>query len=71
MEIPRHWRLKKQRYNLEGFKITKKDGTVEYQFPPKRNPKILYDSRLLSPRNIPSFPDKQVINCIVINQDEN
>ncbi len=37
MEIPRHWRLKEQRYKLLGFKITQKDGGVEYEFPPKSN----------------------------------
>ncbi len=68
MEIPRHWRLKEQRYKLLGFKISHKDGSVEYEFPPKANPKkILYDSDLLLP------PDNQVVHGEVVwqNQEQN
>lgn len=50
MEIPRHWRVKKQRYNLEGLRIIKKDGTFEYQFPPKANLN-LRNSNLLPPND--------------------
>lgn len=67
MEIPRHWRLKDQRYKLVGYKVTHSDGSVEYEFPPKASPKILYDSSLLLP------PDNKVIHCEVVgeNQEQN
>lgn len=64
MEIPRHWRLKDQRYKLRGYKITHSDGRIEYEFPPKANPKILYDSSLLLP------PDNQIIHRVVIGQNQ-
>lgn len=44
MEIPRHWRLKDQRYRLIGLK-NKVTGKVE--FPPKAN-KIIFSSKLSS-----------------------
>ncbi len=62
MEIPRHWRLKDQRYKLVGFKIIKKDGTIEYEFPPKANLKILYDSSLLL------SPNNQVVHSEVVRE---
>ena len=65
MEIPRHWRLKKQRYGLEGIKITRKDGGVEYEFPPKFNPKtktIIFSSTqlLYTSNNYMEVPEKQL-----------
>lgn len=62
MEIPRHWRLNKQRYNLVGFKIVHKDKTIEYEFPPKASPKILYDSSLLL------SPNNEVVHSVVVGE---
>lgn len=66
MEIPRNWRLKKQRYGLVGL-INKKTGEVE--FPPKANPKkesniLVYNSSLLLP------PDDKIVHCEVVRQDQ-
>lgn len=63
MEIPRHWRLKKQRYNLEGFRIVRKDGTIEYEFPPKNPNKLEELPVLFSPNN-------QIVHGVVIRQDQ-
>lgn len=64
MEIPRHWRTRRQRLRLEGFKITKIDGTIKYEFPPKARSEILYNSNLLLP------PDNQVVYCEIVGKDQ-
>lgn len=67
MEIPRHWRLKDQRYRLMGYKITHSDGSVEFEFPPKTKPKpeeiIIYNSSFFS-------PDNQVVHSVVVGQNQ-
>lgn len=62
--LTRAWRNRAQRLRLEGFKITHKDGTIGYEFPPKYKSKILYDSSLLLP------PDNQVVHCEVVGQNQ-
>ena len=69
MEIPRHWRLKKQRYSLIGIRIVHNNGTIEYQFPPKADPKkqndnLVYDSNLLLP------PNDQVVHSEVVGENQ-
>lgn len=67
MEIPRHWRLKKQRYGLVGYKILQPDGSYRYEFPPMANPKKtieVYDSRLLLP------PNDKIVHCEVVREDQ-
>lgn len=64
MEIPRHWRLKDQRYKLTGYKITHSDGSVEYEFPPRSKPKILYDSNLLF------LPNDKIVHSEVVRENQ-
>ena len=64
MEIPRQWRLKDQRYKLIGYKITHSDGKVEYEFPPKSKPKIVFDLSLFLP------PNNQVVHSEVVGQNQ-
>lgn len=70
MEIPRHWRLKKQRYNLEGIRVIKKDGTVEYQFPPRSNQEYNANSGSLNKGVFPSPPDKASLSVLLGNSGE-
>lgn len=70
MEIPRHWRLKRQRYNLEGYRVTHTDGTISYEFPPRdmgKKSMVIYNSSLLLP------PNDQVVHSEVVgkNQEQN
>ena len=61
--LTRAWRNRAQRLRLEGFKITHNNGIVEYEFPPKRKPKILYNSNLFLPNN-------QIVHCEVVGQNQ-
>lgn len=64
MEIPRHWRLKKQRYGLIG---SINPDTGEPEFPPKNHPKKqieVYNSTLLLP------PNDKVVHCEVVRKDQ-
>ncbi len=59
MEIPRHWRLKKQRYNLVGT-IDPKTGGPE--FPPKNHPKkevVIFSSSKLPSYTSGSYTEVQ------------
>ena len=65
MEIPRHWRLRQQRYGLIGE--IGEDGIP--RFPPgKMWPKTSQDL-ILFPRQLPSFPNEEVVNNIVIGNN--
>lgn len=64
MEIPRHWRLKKQRYNLIG---SINPDTGEPEFPPRNHPKKqieVYNSSLLF------SPNNKVIHCEVVGENQ-
>lgn len=67
MEIPRHWRLKKQRYGLVGYRILQDDGSYKYEFPPMANPKKsieVYNSNLFPP------PNHQVVHGKVVRENQ-
>ncbi len=73
MEIPRHWRLKAPRYRLEGFRIIRKDGTVDYEFPPMANPKKpieVYNCKIEAQKSGFLPPDDQVVHGEVVRQDQ-
>ena len=65
MEIPRHWRLKKQRYGLVGEMCLKCEEKI---FPPKSKHEckkiIVFDSGLLF------SPNHKVVHSEVVRQDQ-
>lgn len=67
MEIPRHWRLKKQRYGLVGEVCLKCDKKI---FPPKPKHECESDSGSLNKRVFPSLPDEEIVDSVVVYQNE-
>jgi len=61
MEIARHWRLEKIRYNLVGEIV---NGVP--QFPPgRRNPSGL----LFTPGKLPGSPNEKIIDHVVVGNN--
>lgn len=67
MEIPRHWRLKKQRYGLVGEVCLKCDKKI---FPPRPRHECDNESVLPNKGVLPSSPNKEVIDSVVVYQNE-
>lgn len=70
METPRHWRLKKQRYNLVG---TVDPETGKPEFPPKNHftkPTEVYNCKIEAQNSNLLLPNHQVIHSEVVGQDQ-